>query len=54
LPFITMIQIVLDTNILHQEGLGSKKMRLLTRLALADELAISVRIWSLASSSLGA
>lgn len=40
--FATMIYIALDSSILHKEGLGSKHMRLLTRLALADELAISI------------
>lgn len=37
-----MIYIALDTSILHSEGLSSRNMRLLTRLALAGELAIFI------------
>ena len=37
-----MIYIALDTSILHSEGLNSRYMRLLTRLALAGELSIFI------------
>ncbi|MEM5299896.1 PIN domain-containing protein [Burkholderia sp. JPY481] len=37
-----MIRIVLDTNILHQEGLSSRNMQLLARLAESGELKVYV------------
>jgi len=37
-----MIHIVLDTNILHQEGLESRNMQLLSKLSNSDELTIYV------------
>ena len=37
-----MINVVLDTNILHQEGLFSRNMQLLTRLASFDQVSISI------------
>lgn len=36
------IALVLDTNILRQEGLGSRNMQLLTRLACSGEVAVYV------------
>jgi len=37
-----MIDIVLDTNILHQEGLFSRNMQLLGRLAQSEEISIHI------------
>ena len=37
-----MINIILDTNILHQEGLASRNMQLLKRLILAGEVEIYI------------
>jgi hypothetical protein len=37
-----MINVVLDTNILHQEGLFSRHMQLLSRLAVAEQVEIHV------------